>query len=68
VRRDRDPVSCGAAATTPVIQVTNLARAMKKLQELGMWLVRTDDTAPKTIHDRSPWIDRVGHRVPRAPE
>ena len=44
-------VSCGAAATTPVVQVTNLARSMKKLQELGMWLVGTDDTAPKTIHE-----------------
>jgi 23S rRNA (guanosine2251-2'-O)-methyltransferase len=44
-------VACGAAATTPVVQVTNLARAMKKLQELGLWLVGTDDTATKSIHE-----------------
>lgn len=44
-------VSCGAAATTPVVQVTNLARSMKKFQELGIWLVGTDDTASKTIHE-----------------
>lgn len=44
-------VSCGAAAVTPVVQVTNLARAMKKFQELGLWLVGTDDTATRTIHE-----------------
>lgn len=44
-------VSCGAATVTPVVQVTNLARAMKKLQELGVWLVGTDDSATRTIHE-----------------
>lgn len=44
-------VSCGAAAATPVVQVTNLARALKKLQELGVWLVGTDDSATRTIHE-----------------
>lgn len=32
-------VSCGAAFSTPFIQVTNLARTMRKLQDLGLWLV-----------------------------
>lgn len=32
-------VSTGAAFSTPFIQVTNLARSMRQLQELGIWLV-----------------------------
>jgi 23S rRNA (guanosine2251-2'-O)-methyltransferase len=30
--------SAGAADSIPVVQVTNLARAMKELQQLGVWL------------------------------
>jgi 23S rRNA (guanosine2251-2'-O)-methyltransferase len=30
--------SAGAADSIPVVQVTNLARAMKDLQQLGVWL------------------------------
>ena len=30
-------IACGAAETIPFIQVTNLARSMKKLQDLGFW-------------------------------
>jgi 23S rRNA (guanosine2251-2'-O)-methyltransferase len=44
-------VSCGAASVTPVVQVTNLARAMKKFQELGLWLVGTDDSATRSLHE-----------------
>ena len=32
-------VSTGAAFATPFVQVTNLARTMRALQELGIWLV-----------------------------
>lgn len=44
-------VSCGAAEVTPVVTVTNLARAMKRLQEAGFWLVGTDDGGGETLYD-----------------
>ncbi len=34
-------IACGAAETTPLIPVTNLARTMQQLQERGVWLVGT---------------------------
>ncbi|MFT5466296.1 MAG: 23S rRNA (guanosine2251-2'-O)-methyltransferase [Verrucomicrobiales bacterium] len=44
-------ISCGAAEVTPVVQVTNLARAMKRLQEAGFWLVGTDDSGDEMLFD-----------------
>ena len=44
-------VACGAAEVTPVVSVTNLARAMRKLQDLGFWLIGTDDAGEETIYD-----------------
>jgi len=44
-------VACGAAERLPLIQVTNLARTMKQLKELGIWLVGTDDSVSKTIYE-----------------
>lgn len=38
-------VACGAAETVPIARVTNLARAMDKLKDLGVWLVGTADEA-----------------------
>ncbi len=35
-------VASGAAETVPFVQVTNLARTLKKLQAAGIWLVGTD--------------------------
>jgi len=32
-------VACGAAETVPFVQVPNLVRALKKLQESGLWVV-----------------------------
>lgn len=32
-------VACGASVMTPVVQVPNLARAMKALQQSGVWIV-----------------------------
>ncbi len=43
-------VACGATENTPFVQVTNLARCLKKLRELGLWLVGTADDAPKSLH------------------
>ena len=44
-------VACGGAEHTPFVQVTNLARFLKRLQEAGVWLVGTDDKAAKTIYE-----------------
>ena len=43
-------VASGAAETVPYITVTNLARTLRELKELGVWIVGTDDTAPKTLY------------------
>ena len=44
-------VACGGAEAIPVIQVTNLARAMKKLKEAGLLLVGTSDQATRKLYD-----------------
>ena len=44
-------VSCGGAENVPLVRVTNLARAMDKLKELGIWLVGTADEAKQSIYD-----------------
>jgi 23S rRNA (guanosine2251-2'-O)-methyltransferase len=49
-------VASGAAETMPFVAVTNLARAMRELQEAGVWLIGTADDSEKTIYD----IDLTG--------
>ena len=44
-------VSCGGAENVPLVKVTNLARAMDKLKDLGVWLVGTADEATKSIYE-----------------
>lgn len=44
-------ISVGAADSVPFVRVTNLSRAMKSLQEAGMWLVGTSDRAEKTLFE-----------------
>lgn len=44
-------ISVGAADSVPFVRVTNLSRAMKSLQEAGMWLVGTSDKAEKTLYE-----------------
>jgi 23S rRNA (guanosine2251-2'-O)-methyltransferase len=49
------PVACkvasGAAEKVPFVQVTNLARTLKRLQdEHGVWLVGTSGDAPESIY------------------
>jgi 23S rRNA (guanosine2251-2'-O)-methyltransferase len=45
-------IACGAAESTPFVQVTNLARCLDKIKELGVWLVGTEDEANgKTIYE-----------------
>lgn len=44
-------VACGAAERMPLIQVGNLARTLKELQQAGVWLAGTSDRADKTLFD-----------------
>jgi 23S rRNA (guanosine2251-2'-O)-methyltransferase len=44
-------VACGGAENIPLIRVTNLARAMDKLKELGIWLVGTADEATQSLYE-----------------
>lgn len=42
-------VACGAAETVPFIQVTNLARTMRDLQQQNIWIMGTAADAEQTI-------------------
>ena len=45
-------VASGAAQTIPLVSVTNLSRALKTLQQRGIWLVGTSDDAPVTLYEQ----------------
>lgn len=44
-------VASGAAETMPLIQVVNLARTLRWLKERNVWLIGTDDEAPKSVYE-----------------
>jgi 23S rRNA (guanosine2251-2'-O)-methyltransferase len=44
-------VASGAAETVPYFMVTNLARTLRDLQQNGVWVIGTSDTATKSIYD-----------------
>jgi 23S rRNA (guanosine2251-2'-O)-methyltransferase len=44
-------VAAGAAESTPLAVVTNLARALRLLKEAGLWIVGADAEAPKLAHE-----------------
>ncbi|MBB3191318.1 23S rRNA (guanosine(2251)-2'-O)-methyltransferase RlmB [Halomonas cerina] len=44
-------VACGAAESVPVYQVTNLARAMARLKELGIWITGTAGEAEASLFE-----------------
>ena len=44
-------VACGAAEVIPYIQVTNLARTMKDIQERGIWITGTAGEAEQSVYD-----------------
>jgi 23S rRNA (guanosine2251-2'-O)-methyltransferase len=44
-------VACGGAESVPIARVTNLARAMDKLKDLGIWFVGTADEADKYLYE-----------------
>ncbi|NVJ49768.1 MAG: 23S rRNA (guanosine(2251)-2'-O)-methyltransferase RlmB [Gammaproteobacteria bacterium] len=43
-------VACGAAETVPFYAVTNLVRALKTLQDLGVWILGTAGEAEQDIY------------------
>ena len=49
-------VAAGAAETTPLAVVTNLARTLRLLKDAGLWIVGADAEAPKLAHE----IDLAG--------
>jgi 23S rRNA (guanosine2251-2'-O)-methyltransferase len=44
-------VAAGAAETTPVVSVTNLARTLQLLKDAGLWIVGADAGADKAAHE-----------------
>ena len=44
-------VACGAAETVPFIQVTNLARTLKQLNDNDIWIVGTAGDAENNLYD-----------------
>ena len=44
-------VACGAAENTPVIHVTNLSRALREMQDAGIWVIGTADESENTIYE-----------------
>ncbi|WP_088332584.1 23S rRNA (guanosine(2251)-2'-O)-methyltransferase RlmB [Lacimicrobium sp. SS2-24] len=44
-------VACGAAEVMPFIQVTNLARTLKELQQAGVWVVGTAGEAEQSLYE-----------------
>jgi 23S rRNA (guanosine2251-2'-O)-methyltransferase len=43
-------VAAGAAESVAFVQVTNLARSLRELKELGIWLVGTSDQATRSLY------------------
>ncbi len=44
-------IACGGAESVPFVQVTNLARSMRKLKDAGLWLVGTADEADQLLYE-----------------
>lgn len=44
-------VACGAAETMPLLQVTNLVRTLKTLQDMGFWVVGTSGEATTSLYE-----------------
>jgi len=44
-------VAVGAAETVPLVQVTNLARTMKQLQQQGVWIIGTAGETDTCLYD-----------------
>ena len=44
-------VACGAAEVLPYVSVTNLSRVLKRLQELGVWVIGAAGEAEQLVFD-----------------
>lgn len=44
-------VACGAADVVPLVQITNLARTLRGLQDAGVWVIGTAGEAEQNIYD-----------------
>lgn len=44
-------VACGAAESVPVIQVTNLARTLRQLQQAGLWVIGAAGEAERNLYE-----------------
>ncbi|MBK1691147.1 23S rRNA (guanosine(2251)-2'-O)-methyltransferase RlmB [Ectothiorhodospira mobilis] len=44
-------VACGAAESVPFVQVTNLARSLDLLKDLGVWVVGTEGEARDSLYE-----------------
>ena len=44
-------VACGAAEVMPYIQVTNLARTMKDIQQRGIWITGTAGEEEQSVYE-----------------
>lgn len=44
-------VACGAAEVIPLVQVTNLARSLRAMQDAGVWVIGTAGEADKYLYD-----------------
>ena len=49
-------VACGAADSVPYVTVTNLARALRQMQQAGVWVLGADGEAARSVHQ----IDQRG--------
>ena len=54
-------VACGGAESVPFFLVTNLARTMDKLKEVGVWLTGTGDEATQSLYEIGPLALHVHH-------
>ena len=43
-------IACGGTENTPFVQVTNLARSLGRLKEMGLWLVGTADAVDDELY------------------
>jgi len=46
-------VASGATETIPIYRVTNLARAMDSLKQLGVWMIGTSDKADQSLYQQN---------------
>ncbi|MEM9400675.1 MAG: TrmH family RNA methyltransferase, partial [Verrucomicrobiota bacterium] len=43
--------ACGAADVVPLVQITNLARTLRDLQDAGVWIIGTAGETDQSLYD-----------------